>query len=113
MIDNGFVKSKLNELENIRASLQGKIERNFVNTIALITTLILIVYFVYVDIQEGGKDLYVLVLIIGAAYIYLYAKMKATDRRIDTIIKLLDLEKLAEQKYTNQIKEIANTPQTS
>ena len=113
MIDNEFVKTKLGELDEVKSALQGKTKTSLSDIISFVAALILIAYFVYIDMLKGDKELYVFICMIAAACIYLDIRLHATKKKVDTIIKLLDLEKVAEQKYTDQIKEITNTLQAT
>ncbi len=120
--DYKAIGSKLRELDNIRASLQGKTKTSLLKVISIIITIffaiLVIAYFIFIDWQMDEFNFEVLlVFIICFVFQYVFhsfaGKINKIDKKIDTIIKLLDLEKLADNRYAEQIKEITNTPQTS
>lgn len=108
MVDNEFVKKELNKFEDIREVLQGKPKRSVWGITITIAAIISIVYFIFNDTQIANNDLMVLVLFIAIAISNITYKISFTCKRIDAIVKLLDLEKLAQNRCVEDIKEMSN-----
>ena len=113
---------KLKELDDIRASLQGKTKTSQWRVISIIITIffgiVIIAYFTFLDWQMDELNFEIFLGFVFCLYLSYYfsqfeEKVKKIDIKIDTIIKLLELEKLVDKVYVDKIKEIANTPQTS
>ena len=113
MVDNKLIKQKLNELEDFRESLQGKTKRRISDIIFIILALIGIAYFIYLERQGADAYLEVLTIIIAIVISNIFFKMSVTNKRIDAVIKLLELEQVAQQKCAEEIRLISNEPEVT
>ncbi len=109
MAEEELIKQKLNRLERLRESLQGKTKlwdrvSIYILPVALIAYSM---YLVHIEVDENLKRsiFFLAWAVLGLAFEITY-RNKVTNKRIDTVIELLELEKLANQKYSAEIRGI-------
>jgi hypothetical protein len=115
MEEKELIKHKLRQLDNIKESLQGKthfLDRFF----TYIIPVCFLVYCIYLDFfKEIDESMEIFVVILASIILYttseIASRNKDTNKRIDTVIQLLELEELANQKYSEEIQAITQTSQ--